>query len=243
MSLKLNGRTFNSLPLRFRGGAGFEYAETNKASQRNIYAGEGVTDKASGNPAGHLYPSAWIWPQKPGAITSFRGTDGVAVVLATLAGGLGIDSSISGLSDANASLIAIAFLDSTSAGTSTADATWSASAIMDGSSAGTTTVTATAIILAVVFANGSSSGTSTVTGTVGALIFNTAESNGSATATATPSAIAFMAGTITPFTELSPQSLAAAVWSATTSQNNNSGSMGKELINKLKKSDFIALKD
>ena len=243
MSLKLNGRTFNSLPLRFRGGAGFEYAETNKASQRNIYAGEGVTDKASGTPSGHLYPSAWIWPQKSGAITSFRGTDGSSIVSATLAGGLNLETTIAGLSEATANMIAVAFGDVTASGSATADATWSALAIMEGSTSGSSTVAGDAIILAVLFAGGASSGSSIATASIGAMVMVEAASSGLASVTATPSALAFMAGTVTPFTELSPQSLAQAVWAATTSGNNTSGTMGKELISKLKKTDFLALKD
>ena len=38
-----------------------------------------------------------------------------------------------------------------------------------------------------------------------------------------------MAGNITPFTELSPQNLASAVWSALATANNEPGTMGEKL--------------
>jgi hypothetical protein len=47
---------------------------------------------------------------------------------------------------------------------------------------------------------------------------------------ATPRAIGVLSGDITPFTELSPQSLSAAVWSALAAEYDSAGTMG-ELLN------------
>lgn len=54
--------------------------------------------------------------------------------------------------------------------------------------------------------------------------------------------LAHMTADITPFTELSPESLANAVWEALLADHATQGTMGYELKQKLKKSDFIALK-
>jgi hypothetical protein len=210
MSLKINGRNIQSLPLRFRNGAGaFEYAETNKSSLRNIYAGDGVTDKASGNPAGHLYPSAWVWPQKSGSITSFNSINGVATFSGSLALGLNADSSING--------------------TSTLTATGFVTANLDASISGASTVTGAAAITlngsVTISASGSVSATMVAIGTLSGSVPNSV-----GTVYGIPFALGRITCEITPFTELSPQTLATAVWSATAADNNDPGTMG-ELLN------------
>lgn len=50
------------------------------------------------------------------------------------------------------------------------------------------------------------------------------------TAGATPSAIGNLEGAIVPYTELSPQSLAQAVWAAQSDSNHDAGSMGELLL-------------
>ncbi len=230
MALTINQRRIQSSPLRFRGIGGFEYAETNKASMRNIFAGQGVTDKASGTPAGHLYPSAWIWPQKSGSISSFTSAFGTSTASAVLALGLAASGNVTGLSTANGSLTLLAFGNSTVNGTSTATADWSATTALSASTSGTSTVTGTVTSVSVAFIDAAANGTSTASGTIGALIFLTSTAAGSSSATADIFARAFIEGEITPFTPLSPQSLALAVWSANASQNNDPGTMG-ELLN------------
>lgn len=224
MSLKINGRNIQSLPLRFRGAVGFEYSETNKASQRNIYASEGITDDASGNPAGHLYPSAWIWPQKSGSITSFKSILGTSTFAGSLVLGLNADSTISSTSSLAATGFATANLVSSISGsgsvvTAAAAITLNASASIGGDA----TVTAAL------------SGPATIASTI---------NNNVGTIYGVPFANGVLSASITPFTNLSPQNLAQAVWQAsTTTYQTTSGTMGKELITKLKKTDFIALKD
>lgn len=48
-------------------------------------------------------------------------------------------------------------------------------------------------------------------------------------ASATPKALGNLEGAITPYTELSPQNLAAAVWQALAAEYNDSGTMGNKL--------------
>lgn len=68
-------------------------------------------------------------------------------------------------------------------------------------------------MLAALNGTGSLSGSATVTGTIDALGWGVVAITGTATITATRYATGTLAAEITPFTELSPQSLASAVWS------------------------------
>jgi hypothetical protein len=101
------------------------------------------------------------------------------------------------------------------------------------SASGSTSITfsTTASLAGALSAQGSTSITFTVPpATLGAII----DAQGNAPITwslsATPRAIGNLSGDITPFTELSPQSLSAAVWQALASAYNTPGSMG-ELLN------------
>ena len=242
MSLKINGRTLHALPLRFRGSTGFEYAETTKASQRNIFAGQGITDKASGNPAGHLYPSAWIWPQKPGSITAFKTTFGSSTAIATLAAGIGISGALAGTSSATATALGIAVIEGAISATAATSATGATNALISGSTQGTSTATATLAARTTAFLEASTAGNAEVSGAIGALYFLTAASAGGSAASATITAKALLSGSVTPFTELSPQNLAREVWAATLEDNAGAGTMGESLKKTLKKTQFLALK-
>ena len=101
------------------------------------------------------------------------------------------------------------------------------------SASGSTSITfsTTADLAGALSAQGSTSISFTVpSATLGAII----DAQGNAPITwslsATPRAIGVLSGDITPFTELSPQSLSAAVWQALASAYNTPGSMG-ELLN------------
>jgi hypothetical protein len=101
------------------------------------------------------------------------------------------------------------------------------------SASGSTSITfsTTADLAGALAAQGSTSISFTVpSATLGAII--NAQGNAPITwsLSATPRAIGVLSGDITPFTELSPQSLSAAVWQALASAYNTPGSMG-ELLN------------
>jgi hypothetical protein len=79
------------------------------------------------------------------------------------------------------------------------------------------------------------SGTMTITGT-GAILpidstppARTASSTLTVVGQATPEAKGHMNGSALPYTELSPQSLASAVWSSSAGENNTPGTMGEKL--------------
>lgn len=74
------------------------------------------------------------------------------------------------------------------------------------------------------------------------LVAITAALSGSGEVASEFTGLAHMTADISPFTELSPESLGAAVWNALQSAHIEEGTMGAELLKKLKKSDFIGLK-
>ena len=166
------------------------YART--AALRNISAGQGITDDKVGLPQGGGHPAAWMLPQKPGALSSHNRTRGEAT--ATLA------------------LVSGRNLAATSDGVATASATLQLVVSLSGTADGIATVTGN--VQAALGMAGSASGSGGVTATIGALAWAYCEAAGSCTATLTRYATGRLYGSISPFTELSPQNLADAVLAA-----------------------------
>lgn len=181
------------------------YART--GANRNISAGQGITDDKAGRPIGYLHPGAWMLPQKVGAMSSHNRTRGSATATLTLVSGRNIAGS--------------------SAGVATGTATLQLVVSMQASSAGVATVTGN--VFAALGMVGSSAGSSTATAQKNALGWLYGSSAGSCTATLTRYATGRLYGSITPFTELSPESLAASVWAAAAATNNAPDTMGEKL--------------
>ena len=100
------------------------------------------------------------------------------------------------------------------------------------SASGTTSITFTpdASLAGALSASGTSAVTFTVPNvTLGAILNAIATAGVTFTPAGLVNAIGHIAGDITPFTDLSPEGLAAAVWSAAATDNNISGSMGEKL--------------
>ena len=209
MALKQNGRLLQQSPIRFVGGAvlSFEAADTNKGL-RNIYAGQAGIDPRSAVPNGNLESSSWVFPQKSGGMSAYKSVYGTGIVTGLLALGL-----------------AGAMTDS---GAGTLVATGSLLANMSGTSDGTSALMADATIVANGYAD--LSGSSTETFDITAVGWVTSDiGNNTGTVYGIPYAPGVITCNISPFTELSPQNLATAVWSAEVSQNIESGSMGRLL--------------
>lgn len=79
------------------------------------------------------------------------------------------------------------------------------------------------------YANWTSNIDLTATGTLGAVAFSTGESSITLSASADISALGYMTGTMSPFTELSPEWLASAVWNSLATEYNTNGTMGAKL--------------
>ena len=212
MALKQNTTLLAQLPLRQIGGSpGTFRSMWSRGDRMNQSLGQGIGTQLAGIPYGHLGPSSWVLPYKPGAMSAFTSCV-VTVTPGTLnlAAGINIDGNSTftftvGPSDGQ---LVVSAVGSTSIA-------FSAAANLAGA----------------LSAQGATSFSFTVPGaTLGAIV----DAQGTAPITwslsATPRAIGNLSGDITPFTELSPQSLADAVWSAVANAYTAAGSMG-ELLN------------
>jgi hypothetical protein len=177
----------------------------------NQSVGQGIPSKLAGVPSGHLAPSSWVLPYKPGAMSSF--TNLVVTVtpgLLNLAAGVNINGSTTVTITVNP-----------------ADGQLIVSAV------GSTSITfdLAANLAGALSASGSTSFSFTVNNaTLGAIVDAVGAALVQFSNSATVRATGNLSGDITPFTELSPQSLSAAVWEALASAYNTPGSMG-ELLN------------
>ena len=177
------------------------------AAIRNLTAGQGITDDKVGYPSGARHPVAWMMPQKAGALSSHNEAQGSSTATLSMASGI----NIAGQSD----------------GISTALATLQLVVSMQGTAAGIATVTGN--ILAALGMSGSAAGVATNNASITALAWGVGTAAGTSTATLTSYATGRLYGEVTPFTELSPQGLADAVWSALLSQYPDAGTAGNAL--------------
>jgi hypothetical protein len=194
------------------GNAGIQSTERNRWGQklRNLAAGDakvsGVTDRA-GVPSGYRHPGAWVLPRKPGGLRAFRALEGDGTLTAGIAGGVNGTVTMTGTGSVSA----------------TAQLVVSAVATITGSG------TVSANLLAILNGTATLTGTSTVAAELDALGFMLSTLTGTGTLTAPNYGTGTLEAEIQPFTELSPQSLAGAVWSALTADNVDAGSMGEAL--------------
>lgn len=180
-------------------------------AMRNLTAGQGITDDTVSRPSGNRHPSAWMMPQKPGALAarnSLTGTGSVsdaeawAVKLAQAAlTGTGQLTAVGGL------IVQLVAAVTGSGQVSNADikAFLQLAAALTGSGDADGTATGRGALLAVLTGSGSGAG-STLTGT------------GELTA-----------DLVVTGTGLTTGNVGAAVWSAIASANNTAGTMGEKL--------------
>jgi hypothetical protein len=176
------------------------------SARRNQTAAFG---RLAGQPDGTTHPSSWLMALRAGRISS-RSTQ--ITFSAAASGTLGLPATGS---------------------TSITFTVPPADLQLVVSASGSTSITfsTTASLAGALSAQGSTSITFTVPpATLGAIIDAQGNAPISWSLSATPRAIGNLSGDITPFTELSPQSLSAAVWEALASAYNTPGSMG-ELLN------------
>jgi hypothetical protein len=190
-------------------GAGFGNTPAYKSStalKRNRYLG-GVPRLAA-TPAGYLPPYSWVIPVTGGDMATFTLIRGTSTMTGGAAAGVNISSTIDGVGDL----------------TVTGQLVVSAVATLTGSG-----VVSDAGLLAVLQASATLSGTGDLTAGLDALGHVIATLTGTASESATLTATGTLAAEITPFTDLSPQSLAGAVWAAVAADNNDPLTMGEKL--------------
>ncbi len=211
MGLKQNTTLLAQMPLRHRGGAvGTLRPMWGRTDLRNQSVGEGIPSKLAGIPSGNLAPSSWTLPYKPGAMSSFTNLV-VTVTPGTL--NLAAGRNITGSTTVTITV-------------NPADGQLIVSAVGNAS----ITFDLAANLAGALSAAGSTSFSFTVNNaTLGAIVDAVGAALVQFSNSATIRATGNLSGDITPFTELSPQSLSAAVWSALASAYNAPGTMGEKL--------------
>jgi hypothetical protein len=186
-------------PLRFQGSGPTVHAVewhcwTSVGAFRNFSAGDanvaGVTDRA-GRPSGYRDPGAWVMPSKPGGLSVYT-IDGVGTFVAAIEGGKNAAATLAGTSDLTALGQLVVSAVATIAGSATMDAN----------------------LLAVLNAAATLAGSGDLAGAMNALGWLAVTLDGAGALTLTSYATGELAAAITPFTELSPESLSAAVWTS-----------------------------
>jgi hypothetical protein len=188
------------------------HSNTAKTSlMRNLTTSEGITTALAGVPDGSRNEDAWLMPRSAGALSAYTGTVlTFSSAPVTLAEGRNIDGSTTltfSVPSADLQLVVSA--------TGTTSITFTNTGTLAGALSGT----------------GTSAITFTVpTVTLGAVIDAIATASVTFSSSATARATGALAGDITPFTELSPQSLASAVWSQILESSLDAGAVMRLLL-------------
>lgn len=203
-------------PGRFFGGSTVSDSRSNWGTSGSV-RGRFVTDGLNrysafaATPNGHLAPSAWVIAIKPGGMSTYTTVDGSGTIgAANLAGGRNITADLNGtgtIESATGQLIVSAIAALSGSGT-----------------------ISNANVVAILQAVAALSGTGTIAGaTLNAPASIAAALSGIGALAAVVRAIGNMEADITPFTALSPQSLAAAVWNSVATQFVTVGTMGDSM--------------
>lgn len=177
-------------------------------ASRNMYTSSFA--RFNGIASGYNPYYSWIPPQIGGGMAARKTVGGTGAVSGgNLAGGINIESDLTGegtISNADLALILSAVATLSGVGTLTAAITGKLEASAD------------------------LAGSGDVTGALGALASAVCSMIGTGTiSSADMRAIANMSCDITPFTTLSPENLAAAVWNAIAADFNDAGTMGNKM--------------
>jgi len=217
MALLGNYSVYDKMPLKFTSGAGVQngargnFAESGRVRNRMMQSQTTNADEYYALPNGG-YPSlTWFIPQKVGQIGSSNQIYGSGIPTATLAGGLAAASTLTGsgtISDGGLSLIADLIASLTGAGDLSPPAN---------------------LIAILNLYSDQLTGAGAIAATLTAYASVQADLLGEGTLSLTPYAVGELAADITGESALSPQSLAAAVWSALAAQYNESGTMGNKM--------------
>lgn len=223
MALIGNYSVLNKTPGRWLAGGGAAHATGIGSAQplmrsnfnalgamRNVHYPDGETAalKRIGYPVGGYQGVSWMMPYTAGDMASHGEAQGSADGSLSMAQGINIAGLAEGTTPtAEATLQLVVSMLATAAGTSTAAGNVNAALGLAGSAAGTSSESAL----------------------ISALAWAIGQADGSSTATLVRYATGELKGSITPFTDLSPEGLAAAVWNSLVSAYQTDGTMGKAL--------------
>ena len=206
-----NYNVFNQNPGRAIGGPTDPIKWYKGGSVMQFYFGQNTSAELYKNSFnnGFYPPYSWILAPKAGGLSSFKNIDGAGQLTnGNLAGGLNGVSTINGtgnITDAACGLILSAVATIAGSGTFSADIVGKldAAATLAGSGSMTAALGALADAVCTIIGTGSLSSDITAKG--------------------------WMSADVTPYTALSPESLAASVWNALAASYNSTGSMGEKL--------------
>jgi len=210
-----NYSVLNKTPGRWVSGG--STAGTNQAQSRanwgktgsirgfSLQHGNATALKLHGVPTG--YYTGWMLPITAGSLSSNYNAIGASVLAGAMAAGINITGSLAG------SELAVAI----------------GQLIVSAGGAATGSTTLSGNVVASLAATGYANGSGTATANIGALVWGSGSAAGVGDATLVSYATGRLSGSITPFTELSPQSLAAAVWNELIANHQEPGSMGAAL--------------
>ena len=233
MALLRNGTVLNQYPMRqFGGGVAADITMWGRTERRNLFAGEGVTDKTAAVPYGHLSPSAWVMPIKPGGMSSINNTK--AAISATANGVMGFPitgEAAFSITAPNASAELIAFGQGAATVSLSADGLLSAS--ISGAGSAGFSLSASALLGAEASISGATGFSFSTNATILPLNDASPLRAGSASfsfsGSLTPYAIGIMEGSTVDASVLTSDVIAGAVWSALADSNNTAGTMGNKL--------------
>lgn len=207
-----NYNQWNANPGRAIGGPTDPTLKFKVGSHRNFFFQDDATNSAqirkAATPTGYRHPYAYVMPIDSGGIASIN------TILCT--------SDITGANLAGG-VNGAAAITATGAFTATMQLIVSAVATI------ATTCTVTGDINAIAPLAASITAGGTMTSAIKALANAVAAITAGATLTGTPKAIGNMEAAIVPYTELSPEALAASVWNSVAASYNDAGTMGEKL--------------
>lgn len=190
---------------------------TQSGRNKNIYvnSNEQVINRANAVPLGYTHPYNFVMPLKNGGMASFKNLSAILTSTNNISGGKNAESSLSAsivLSSAEMGLIV--------------------SAIANLSASITITNAELAAVLNMI-ANALSAQGSLNTPILGAIagIVSNLQASGVISSASMADSAGFMSSDITPYTELSPENLAAAILNAILADYNEPGSVGEALNN------------
>lgn len=214
MALLGNNGLFFKNPIRAMGGEASKVRSNfnTPGASRNLFAGQGITNQRAAVPNGYRPPYSWIVPRIAGGLASYTLlTNRGDVTFGNLAGGRNGQATIANVGDiTNAEGQLIAGIVATLSGSG------------DFATAPT--------LAAILYAAATLTGTSNLDGgTLGALVELVAALQGLGTFDGSMTAKANLSAAITPFTTLSPENLARAVWAESMTDYNTANTFGKQL--------------
>lgn len=180
-----------------------------RAERKNFFSGEHAPNKTSGMPNGHLHPSSWQMPMKPGGMSCYTTVTGSGDISASAQSAREMAATLTGDGGITGDIGAIISLIASITG-----------------SGGITNAQAQALASLVASISGSGGISAAAAQGLASLV---AALTGSGGLTADNTALASMAATLRGYGDLTPEGIRDSVWNALAASYNTSGTMGQKL--------------